>query len=365
MAQYPIPPWLQGGGADPASAFVSAFNAGQNASAERARLQQHAHDVSMRLALAEREHQREAQLDYQKLEIQKAYNDAQLGLKEQDLITRQERNAQLAADAANKFALDYQKWQDLADYRQGQLQASGRRADVAEQRLGMEAGQRAAQMAAVNEYRENFNFRVNVLGEDRATVARELSMELGPGIAQGMTGMSGILGGGAGAGGMDFSQIRARPILDESGNQIGKWGVQTGKGSQAVFDVKPPANTNAPVAHWVMDAQGNRTDQRYIPGAAAGGKDKFFKDVPKPPEDVQAAMDRIKRYGLVPEDELKPLRKKQLAEDRKLVAEWRRSLGAGAAVPAGQAVQPSEGDVMYFDPSSPSGLSTNAPTWAK
>lgn len=104
MASYPLPPWLQPRGTDPASAFISAFHAGASVAGERARLQMQAQEFSTKLAVQQQQLEQESMRREQQLEITKAYHQAEVGLKQQQLDQAQQRVNLSAKTAAERFA---------------------------------------------------------------------------------------------------------------------------------------------------------------------------------------------------------------------------------------------------------------------
>jgi hypothetical protein len=102
MANYILPPWLQPR-SDPAAEFTAAFHAGSAVAMEQQRLQ--AEQQRSAMAAAERAQiaQQDALVQQQKIEVDKAYNQAQIGLQKQRLDDAQQKIAQTAQSAARRY----------------------------------------------------------------------------------------------------------------------------------------------------------------------------------------------------------------------------------------------------------------------
>ncbi len=103
MASYPTPPWLNRQGTDPATAFVGAFRAGASVAIEKAQLAQQSERAAMAAAIKQQESEQQALRDQQKIAIDSAQFDAQVGLKQQSLDIAHERIVQSAKMAAVRF----------------------------------------------------------------------------------------------------------------------------------------------------------------------------------------------------------------------------------------------------------------------
>lgn len=101
MAAYPIPQWLEPGAAQ---GYGQLFAGGQRLGAEigmqQQRLQQQAYLTQLEMSAKEAESQRREQLQRQELEMEKAYRQAQIGLRQRELDQQQEQlNVQVTAAA--------------------------------------------------------------------------------------------------------------------------------------------------------------------------------------------------------------------------------------------------------------------------
>lgn len=98
-----IPPWLNQQGADPASAFVSAFRAGASVALEKAQLQRQSENAAMAAAIRQQENEQQARREDQKIAIESAEKKAQIGLEQQKLDLAQQMAVQTARAAAMSF----------------------------------------------------------------------------------------------------------------------------------------------------------------------------------------------------------------------------------------------------------------------
>ena len=127
---YPIPPWLHPQG-DPVSEYVQAYHVGAQIAAQRSQLQQRAAEANARTAMeqmqieARQEAQaRDADLQAQRLEVQKQYEQAQIAMRQAQLdqagkwaeaqtaIAKQKLQAQ--QDLAARKAGAQQQYEDYA-----------------------------------------------------------------------------------------------------------------------------------------------------------------------------------------------------------------------------------------------------------
>lgn len=135
-----IPPWLQPP-SDPGAQYISAFHAGSAVAMEQARLQQEAERSAMAAAEKAQIAQQDALQQQQKIEIEKSYNQSQIGLKKQMLDQAQQKIAQTAQAASRKFAAQEQIKQAIA---------GGMPADEAYLRFGGEAFNSMAGVGALS-----------------------------------------------------------------------------------------------------------------------------------------------------------------------------------------------------------------------
>lgn len=103
---YPLPPWLNR--ADPAAEFAASFRQTQGIRAqlqmEQARLQQSAIQSAQQAAARAQEQEQRQALEQQQIAMEKAKNDAMIGLKRQELEQSQQQITMAAQQAAQKFA---------------------------------------------------------------------------------------------------------------------------------------------------------------------------------------------------------------------------------------------------------------------
>lgn len=242
MANYILPPWLHPSRTDPAQAFVSAFQTGAQVANQRARLAQHAEQVAMDAAIKDREVQRRAALDQQRVEIAKARTQAEIGIREQQLNVVQERARDTARMAAANFKL-----RAMQDQRE-------------DAKIGMVQEKQARSVAAQNEAQRRI-----AAGED----ATKVYMELGPAIQGGMTGMSGFINQGSG---IDFTKEQARPV---AGLPDRYKALRTGKNTQQVFDT---GSTQEP------EARPLKGDPSKVVIDMGNGKPPIVRNAPVSPE---------------------------------------------------------------------------------
>lgn len=108
-----IPPWIRPPD-DPAQAYISAYHAGAAVAGEQAKLQVQANAQANEIAVAEQRLQEQHMREQQQMEMTKAYHDATIGLRQQQLATAQEKIQQAGQLAATR-SLALQAYQsDLA-----------------------------------------------------------------------------------------------------------------------------------------------------------------------------------------------------------------------------------------------------------
>jgi hypothetical protein len=100
---YSLPGWIKGP-EDPAHAFISAYQAGAQVAGQQARLQMEANQQATHFAVQQQQLQQQNLRQQQQLEMQKAYHEATIGLREQALGVQQQRLAQTAEVAARRYA---------------------------------------------------------------------------------------------------------------------------------------------------------------------------------------------------------------------------------------------------------------------
>jgi hypothetical protein len=322
MANYPIPPWLSHEGADPASAFVSAFNAGANVASDRARLAAASEQAAINAGIREQELNRKAQLEQQKLAVQQAQNTALIGLRDRQLEMQQQKVTNDAIQAARTFALRGAQAQDLAQYRQDSLanQAEGRR--QGEERLKIASQKHAESFAAQREYEYRFQEAMEAdPTADPAKVARRLALELGPAISGGMTGLGPIMNQG-GANGIDFTGLGLEDIPNAPPNLKQ---FRTGAGSRRIVDLgEGPESTNAPVA---IPVQGD-PNTIALPKSSKWTYRSKAKVV-EPPE-IKAARKKLEEYEGFSKPEKLTLQK--MDQLRKMIADYEASKNAAAPI---------------------------------
>lgn len=322
MAQYPIPPWLAREGADPAGAFISAFSAGANVSAQKARLAQEAEETAMRLAVYERQQEKDNLIKQQEMELNRARNDALLGLRQQQLELDQSRLAQDAIKAAADFAMRGQQASDLSQYRADTLAQTGRRDQATaiyradqlaqgDERYQLQADKYADSLTAQNRIRERI-----AAGED----ARQVYLEEGP--AARVPGMGSIVGRGDEAG-VDWTAKPPWPVPELGPNAMAAY---TGRGSVRYFNTGLD-QSGSELAEPVYDNEGNFTGYDRIRGAAPGGRDKFIKrDRPWDTDIIKRAREDL--YDLESDPDPDDETIAEMNRLRKLIQEF-ESKGAG------------------------------------
>lgn len=107
---YTLPPWIRPPG-DLASAYISAYRAGAATAEAQARLNVQANEQAQQFAVQEQRLHQQNLLDQQQLQVSKAFHEASIGIKQQELAQTQQRIALTAQSAAEKLAgqAQYQK----------------------------------------------------------------------------------------------------------------------------------------------------------------------------------------------------------------------------------------------------------------
>ena len=151
MASYPIPPWLQPRGEDPASAYLNGYRASASVAEANARMQQQANEANTHLAVQKQQMDMEYARQQQQLAMTQAMHDAQLGIKRDQLAQagaiaqqKMQQGAMALSMKASQMAsrLDAQKrYEDMV--------ASGVPADEAMLQLGDRLWNSAGGMAAL------------------------------------------------------------------------------------------------------------------------------------------------------------------------------------------------------------------------
>lgn len=96
-----IAPWLRP--ADPASHFIQAYHAAGQLAAERARLQHQSQLQAVQMAVRQQEQEQRSLEEQQRMAMEKAYHDQEMGLREQQLAATQERIKQSADIALQRW----------------------------------------------------------------------------------------------------------------------------------------------------------------------------------------------------------------------------------------------------------------------
>lgn len=96
-----IAPWLKA--PDIAGEYLRGLSIGSQVAESRARLQQQATHEAMQAQIQQQQLQQRSLEDAQRIQVSKAYHDAELGLKEQQLQQVQQLNAQKTKQAAMKL----------------------------------------------------------------------------------------------------------------------------------------------------------------------------------------------------------------------------------------------------------------------
>lgn len=134
---YTLPDWLKAA-PDPGREYTAAFSAGAQIAQEKARLAQAAQEAAMAATTRMQIAQQDNLQTQQRIEIEKNYQQQQIGLRKQALDQAQEKANLAATQAARRFAAQSQIKQAIA---------SGMPADEAFLRFGSEAFGSAAGIA--------------------------------------------------------------------------------------------------------------------------------------------------------------------------------------------------------------------------
>lgn len=103
MASYPIPNWISRP-ADTPAAYTQGIQIGAQIAQERNRMQMQAEQAAMNAAIRQQEAERESIRQQQRIEIDKAYQQAQIGLRKQQLDQAAASIALRTSQAARQFA---------------------------------------------------------------------------------------------------------------------------------------------------------------------------------------------------------------------------------------------------------------------
>lgn len=134
---YTLPDWLKAA-PDPGREYTAAFSAGAQIAQEKARLAQAAQEAAMAATTRMQIAQQDNLQTQQRIEIEKNYQQQQIGLRKQELDQAQQKVGLAATQAARRFAAQSQIKQAIA---------SGMPADEAFLRFGSEAFGSAAGIA--------------------------------------------------------------------------------------------------------------------------------------------------------------------------------------------------------------------------
>lgn len=144
---YDIPPWLRP--ADAVGPYVQGLHLGAQLTQERQRLAAQASEAATRAALQQQQIEQESMLAQQRMEVARAQQQQEIGLKQQELAQRQQTIQMATEQAARKFAAMQAYQQEIAQPGADPLKAILKYGPAMGQQGSAEAAAiRAQQMAA-------------------------------------------------------------------------------------------------------------------------------------------------------------------------------------------------------------------------